>query len=285
MAKVNNPCLKCGYHKVTSPFGWRTLGGVKEHHNGVDIVATDANGKTSKTDYIVAFADGKVTKTLNTCGGTSPSTGNYVQIDHGNGLQTVYYHLKKGSVAVSAGQTVKKGQTIGYMGSTGNSTGAHLHFGVKLNGEWVNPQPYIDGEKEKAPSVSYQVYSAGRWWEEVTDYNDKNSNGYAGVDGAPCCCVRVRPQIGVAKYRVHKLGGGWFASVKSSTKTGTESYAGIPAVHCDLFECTCSVDGYHIEYRVSNTKSKTFGEWTKSGKTAGTKGVAIDKIQMRFVRG
>lgn len=134
--------FKEGVHYMTSPFGTRTLNGNTSMHNGIDLI-----GKNYACDYIVAFAAGKVTAMLNSCGGSTPSTGNYVTIDHGNGAITVYYHMRKGSVAVKVGDTVTAGTVIGYMGTTGNSTGNHLHFGVKINGSWVDPRPYLEGSK------------------------------------------------------------------------------------------------------------------------------------------
>ena len=67
--------------------------------------------------------------------------GNAVVLDHGGGVGTLYGH--QSSIAVSVGQTVEAGQVIGFVGSTGNSTGPHLHFEVRLNGEPVDPAPYI----------------------------------------------------------------------------------------------------------------------------------------------
>ena len=71
----------------------------------------------------------------------SSSAGNYVVISHGNGLSTVYMHCS--ALYVSAGQTVSAGQSIAAVGSTGYSTGNHLHFGVIKNGSYVNPLGYV----------------------------------------------------------------------------------------------------------------------------------------------
>ncbi len=137
MAKYKNPVLKKGGHKVTSPFGMRTIWGKQSMHNGIDLV-----GEGSTLDSIIAFADGVVKASK-----YSSSAGEYVQIDHGNGIYTRYLHMKKGSRTVKAGQAVKKGQALGYMGATGNVTGAHLHFDIKINGSYVDPAPYLEGEK------------------------------------------------------------------------------------------------------------------------------------------
>ena len=122
------PCPSC--HTITSQFGWRVhpITGTEKYHSGVDIGA-------SYGAAIVA-ADGG---TVITAGWVS-GYGNCVVINHGNGLTTLYGHMS--SIAVSAGQSVSKGQTIGYVGSTGNSTGPHLHWEVTVNGSRVNPLNY-----------------------------------------------------------------------------------------------------------------------------------------------
>ena len=119
------------------------------NHNGIDI----ANGNCWG-DKLVAIADGVVTTYSNNCRhnyGKKPvrnccgnGYGNYITINHGtkNGKTYVAYYAHMASIVVSKGQNVKKGQIIGYIGSTGRSTGAHLHFGIAVNGSWVNPMSF-----------------------------------------------------------------------------------------------------------------------------------------------
>ena len=115
---------------VTSEYGWRNLGGYSDFHLGLDIAA-------SYGADVVAAADGKVIAT----GGQHWSYGNIVIIDHGNGVATAYAH--NSSIVVSTGQIVKRGQVIAKIGSTGNSTGNHCHFEVRINGQTVNPRGYV----------------------------------------------------------------------------------------------------------------------------------------------
>ncbi len=112
---------------VSSPYGYRThpIFGDQRFHSGVDIGA--AHGA-----QILAADSGTVVTAV-----YSSSYGNYVVISHGNGNSTLYAHMS--SMAVSAGQTVNKGDVIGYVGSTGWSTGAHLHFEIKLGGVLTDP--------------------------------------------------------------------------------------------------------------------------------------------------
>ena len=119
-----------GHHRITSPFGYRIHPILKYRklHTGVDIGAP--NGTP-----VVSAASGTVIASRFMGG-----YGNCIMIDHG-GMVTVYGHLS--SRAVSAGQSVSAGQTIGYVGSTGMSTGAHLHFEVRINGAVQNPLNYL----------------------------------------------------------------------------------------------------------------------------------------------
>ena len=105
--------------------------GYAHFHQGLDIA-------NSLGTPIVAADGGKVIF----AGWNNYGYGNCVQIDHGNGLVTLYGHMLT-TPMVSVGQTVSKGQQIGKMGSTGASTGSHLHFGVQKNGTWVNPVNYL----------------------------------------------------------------------------------------------------------------------------------------------
>ena len=114
-------------------------------HFGIDLV-----GYKYALDYIVAHSDGVVVgidKSVKYNLPKSRSYGNYVKIRHNNGMYTLYAHLKYGSVNVNKGDKVKKGQVIGYMGNTGHSFGAHLHFEVRnTSDKKINPTPYIDAD-------------------------------------------------------------------------------------------------------------------------------------------
>ena len=117
--------------RVTSDYGPRTspTNGASSNHKGIDI------GAAYGADIVAADGGTVLVATY------SSSGGNYVIIDHGGGLCTVYMHAS--SLTVSAGQTVSKGQVIAKVGSTGISTGNHLHFGVTLNGVYVSPWGYV----------------------------------------------------------------------------------------------------------------------------------------------
>lgn len=123
------PCP--GYTRISSYFGPRPqpTPGASTNHKGVDLAASYGTS-------ILASAAGVVTTSQ-----YSKSAGNYIVIAHGNGISTVYMHCS--SLLVSAGATVEQGQVIAKVGSTGYSTGNHLHFGVIKNGSYVDPLGYV----------------------------------------------------------------------------------------------------------------------------------------------
>lgn len=116
---------------ITDPFGYRVhpITGEWKLHAGMDFGGWGP---------IVAAQGGTVL-----VAGFHNSWGYYVKIDHGNGLQTLYAHMEAGSLQVAPGQKVAQGQQLGIMGTTGDSTGVHLHFEVYENGVQVNPAPYL----------------------------------------------------------------------------------------------------------------------------------------------
>jgi len=116
---------------VTSGFGWRISpwGEDREFHQGLDIA-------NSLGTPIVATADGRVVQS-----GWSGGYGNLVQIDHGNGITTMYGHNSQ--IVVTEGQQVGKGQIIAYLGSTGRSTGPHVHYEIRVNGNAVDPVGFL----------------------------------------------------------------------------------------------------------------------------------------------
>lgn len=119
-------------YRLTSPFGMRKhpILGIYRMHNGIDMGAP-------KMTPIYASRGGQVT-----IAEENDSAGLYVQINHGDGFKSVYMHMEY--YIVKVGDYVAQGQVIGYVGTSGLSNGYHLHFGISLNGEYVNPLEYIE---------------------------------------------------------------------------------------------------------------------------------------------
>ena len=120
-----------GNYRITSHFGGRydPISGVWSNHGGTDIAAPYGSAIVSTNDGVVIFA------------GWHYSYGNYIIVDHGGGIATLYAHCSK--LLASKGQAVSRGETIALIGSTGYSTGNHLHFEVRVNGVRVQPMDYL----------------------------------------------------------------------------------------------------------------------------------------------
>ena len=114
---------------ISSHFGYREqpLPGASTYHQGIDIPCPIGSP-------VIAIADGQVI--YDNWMGTG---GNTVMIDHGNGFVTVYHHLYDESPLVEVGDIVKAGDVVAFSGNSGNSTGPHLHFGIRINGAYVDP--------------------------------------------------------------------------------------------------------------------------------------------------
>jgi murein DD-endopeptidase MepM/ murein hydrolase activator NlpD len=132
IASVNVPSrMPLDNATLTSDFGMRThpvLGG-RRNHKGIDLAQPSGTPVYATADGVVGKAE------------WFSSYGNYIQIEHGGEMQTRYAHLS--GYAVAAGEQVRKGQLIGFVGSTGRSTGPHLHYEVRVAGAAVDPTPYM----------------------------------------------------------------------------------------------------------------------------------------------
>ena len=134
-----------GLSPISSDFGPRPgpFGGNAEIHDGIDLLGAygspiyaTANGKVERAEY-------------------SGGYGYNIVIQHGYGYQTLYAHLSK--LAITPNKTVKRGQLIGYMGSTGRSTGTHLHYSIYHNEKAIDPKPYMISEKLKPEQVTQVI--------------------------------------------------------------------------------------------------------------------------------
>jgi murein DD-endopeptidase MepM/ murein hydrolase activator NlpD len=130
MGKINN---EFGFRR--SPFGGRTY----EFHAGMDI-----DGE--RGDQVLAPASGVVTEA-----GWKGGYGNMIEVDHGNGLKTRYGHLSK--IEVEVGETITRGQLVAFVGSTGRSTGPHLHYELRLNDRPINPRRFLPPESPELKKV------------------------------------------------------------------------------------------------------------------------------------
>ncbi|MBO9581540.1 MAG: M23 family metallopeptidase [Sphingobium sp.] len=183
--------------RLSSNFGARTdpFNGHKRMHQGVDIAGPLGTPVYATADGVVAVAE------FNNGG-----YGNLVEIDHGNGLQTRYGHLSR--LIAQPNEFVRRGQLIGLMGSTGRSTGSHLHYEVRIDGNAVNPLPYIDG-------TNYEIALANaKSHVDMDDVDEiamggpeaKKSSDFGGYNRAPVARKTVvHAKAATAKSATHKV--------------------------------------------------------------------------------
>ena len=176
--------VESGDMNVTDPFGWRIdpVTGVGDNfHKGIDITRWTGY---SNLATICAFADGVVMEAVDGVAGFDNinQRGNYVTIDHENGWVTKYYHLANGTIAVDVGERVTAKTPLGYMGSTGYSTGAHLHFQMEFNGVPQDPYPYLVGEKTIAKEDNDDSVP-NEWAKEAVEWAKANGVIFGDENG------------------------------------------------------------------------------------------------------
>ena len=258
--------------------------GYSKSHLAVDLVKYK-----SQTDYILSHSNGKVTWVQtgqkNAKGSTgNASYGNCVKIEHANGYSTIYAHLKE--VYVVEGQTVTKGQAIGYMGNTGNSYGAHLHFEVRKDNKRIDPTPFLDSDfpcySTNKISCEYRVWDNVKkcWLPKVKDTTDHAGNIGNSIGGFQL----ITHGGGITKIRAHVLNGEWLDEVvDGGFEDGDNNYVGIKGKPIDGIAIWSQYGD--ATYRV-HLKNGVWLEWV-SGKYdinnptcfAGILGKEIDAIE------
>lgn len=287
MANKNSRVLMTGENQITQHYG-------DNGHGGCDLVK-----KTNQLDTITAHSAGTVvwcqSGIPNDPGSSgNRSYGNAVKIRHANGYCTLYAHMAY--ISVKDGESVKQGQKIGYMGNTGNSYGAHLHFEVRDKSDSrVNPEPYLNaglpgasgGADEPAGhtgDLTYSAYAGKAWQPKVVNAGD-GPNGYAGVYGSAVQGLKIDAKNCDVYYRVHVKDGGWLPEVKNSG-SGADGYAGIYGQDIDGVQIR--VPQGFVDCRV-HLKDGDYLDWVRFGSAykdgaegyAGILGRAIDGVQMK----
>lgn len=167
-----------GGARISSPFGIRRYYGRSSgggFHNGIDF-----EGKTGMPIY--AAADGTINHQ-----GWYFNYGRTVKISHADNFESLYAHMSRFADGMGPGSRVRKGDLIGYVGSTGRSTGPHLHFSVIVNGQFVDPQPYISGKGFNSVLANESLVAYRQWQQEIrkaAGAKDDGNNRFRGLQGA-----------------------------------------------------------------------------------------------------
>ena len=253
-------------------------------HNGIDLT-----GKNHTLAWEVAHSDGEVVgiKT-NMTGFKNGSYGNYVKLKHPNGYYTLYAHGKYNSAKVKLGDKVKRGAKLQYMGNTGMSYGAHLHWEVRdTKDKKIDPTPYLNADlpnsgSDKKVNAYYRVRTKKYGWlPEV-----KNLEDYAGWKNDPITDIAVKVDKGSIWYQVHVKGGNWLPKVTGyNINDGINGYAGIgkPIDAVRIYYNTPSdIRPYKkAKYKVNNYDWQYDDERDKKGENfAGVYGVNITELRV-----
>jgi len=165
--------------RISSPFGTRRYYGRSSgggFHNGIDF-----EGKTG--DPIFAAADGVINHQ-----GWYFNYGRTVKISHADSFETLYAHMSRFAEGMGPGSRVRKGDLIGYIGSTGRSTGSHLHFSVVVNGQFVDPAPYLSDKGRNSVLVGESLVAYRQWQQEVRKAaganDERDDRRFRGLQGA-----------------------------------------------------------------------------------------------------
>lgn len=173
-----------------------------------------------------------------------------------------------------------------------DSNGVKIYSVPNNNNNIVKPVEKPAATTADKINVKYRAYSSGKWWGEVINYNNINSNGYAGIENGPIRGIAIKADKGQLKYRVHIKGGGWLGWISNydinNWRTGCagNKIRDIDAIQIDF----SGVPGYKVRYRVSTIYTKSYLNWIEGYNTsnsmgyAGIFGKAIDKIQIEIVK-
>ena len=173
-----------------------------------------------------------------------------------------------------------------------DSNGVKIYSVPNNNNNIVKPVEKPAATTVDKINVKYRAYSSGKWWGEVINYNNINSDGYAGIENGPIRGMAIKADKGQLKYRVHIKGGGWLGWISNydinNWRTGCagNKIRDIDAIQIDL----SGVPGYKVRYRVSTISTKSYLNWIEGYNTsnsmgyAGIFGKAIDKIQVEIIK-
>lgn len=286
-------------------------------HQGLDLIGTN------KT--IISCTSGTIAGIAKSCTHNYPKNsscgcgggfGNYVIVlESGTNNFWWYGHLSSVTPSLKVGQQINQGTVIGTEGCCGHSTGSHLHLEMRVanvysqhrnmaelldvpNVDWIrvnnsyNPPPVnttpvnitpISGK----PTVTYRVYSNGKWWGEINNYNNSNDMGYAGIENGPIQGLVAKVSSGTIEYRVHTTDGRWWGWISQyNINDAVNGFAGVIGKNIDAIQFRYSGGSCKVKYRVSTLGTTNYLPWVTDYNTvndsgyAGIFGKPIDKLQV-----